>query len=137
MGQAFTTTSTSPHSVDPAALLHESTYRSSLSSLHSSALNGCQSACLPPPRAGKLAFRPSSDNIVVDCNPSAVPSGLKFVEAEFSNGRRRRMRRLVDEHDIEAFVLLVPVREGDSRQIINLEYTPRNLAKYVFCICIV
>uniref|UniRef100_A0A8R7R098 Uncharacterized protein n=1 Tax=Triticum urartu TaxID=4572 RepID=A0A8R7R098_TRIUA len=38
------------------------------------------------PLAGKLAFRPACGDIVVDCSPSAVSSGVKFVEAEFLAG---------------------------------------------------
>ncbi|KAM3207323.1 hypothetical protein ACQJBY_062500 [Aegilops geniculata] len=61
------------------------------------------------PLTGKLAFRPSSGDVVVDCSPSAVSSGVKFVEAEFLAGAEV-LRRLVgdDEHDIEAFARLVP-----------------------------
>ncbi|OEL23967.1 hypothetical protein BAE44_0015011 [Dichanthelium oligosanthes] len=61
------------------------------------------------PLAGKLAFRPDSGDVVLDCSPAAVSSGVKFVEAEISGGADE-MRRLarVDEHDTEAFVQLVP-----------------------------
>ncbi|KAF7045668.1 hypothetical protein CFC21_054751 [Triticum aestivum] len=62
------------------------------------------------PLAGKLAFRPASGDVVVDCSPSAISSsGVKFVEAEFLAGADA-LRRLAgdDEHDTEAFARLVP-----------------------------
>ncbi|KAK8462661.1 hypothetical protein SEVIR_1G245401v4 [Setaria viridis] len=42
-----------------------------------------------PSLSGKLSHRPSADagDVVVDCSPAAVSSGVKFVEAEY--GRRQ------------------------------------------------
>ncbi|TVU12666.1 hypothetical protein EJB05_46317, partial [Eragrostis curvula] len=48
------------------------------------------------PLAGKLAFRASTGDVVIDCSPAAVASGVKFVEAEFS-GSADDMRRLVSD----------------------------------------
>uniref|UniRef100_A0A453QMX3 Anthocyanin 5-aromatic acyltransferase n=1 Tax=Aegilops tauschii subsp. strangulata TaxID=200361 RepID=A0A453QMX3_AEGTS len=62
------------------------------------------------PLAGKLAFRPASGHVVLDCSPSAVSSSrVKFVEAEFLPGADA-LRRLAgdEEHDTEAFAWLVP-----------------------------
>lgn len=39
-----------------------------------------------PSLSGKLSHRPSAD-VVVDCSPATVSSGVKFVEAEY--GRRQ------------------------------------------------
>ncbi|KAF7106558.1 hypothetical protein CFC21_107278 [Triticum aestivum] len=77
-----------------------------------SSLRSSLAATLPIflPLAGKLAFRLSSSDVVVDCSPSAVSSsGVKFVEAEFLGGADA-LRRLAgdDEHDTEAFARLVP-----------------------------
>ncbi|TKW19621.1 hypothetical protein SEVIR_4G032400v4 [Setaria viridis] len=65
------------------------------------------------PLAGKLAFRPASGDVVIDCSRAAVSSGVKFVEAEFSGGADE-MRSLAraDEHDTEAFAQLVPEIEA-------------------------
>ncbi|TVU12661.1 hypothetical protein EJB05_46312, partial [Eragrostis curvula] len=65
------------------------------------------------PLAGKLAFRASSGDVVIDCSPAGVASGVKFVEAEFS-GSAADMRRLAtdEEHDAEAFAQLVPELEA-------------------------
>lgn len=65
------------------------------------------------PLAGRLTFRPSTRDVVMDCSPSAVSSGVKFVEAEFSGGADD-MHRLAsdDEHDTEAFMHLVPDLEA-------------------------
>ncbi|TVU12665.1 hypothetical protein EJB05_46316, partial [Eragrostis curvula] len=65
------------------------------------------------PLAGKLAFRASTGDVVMDCSPDAVPSGVQFIEAEFS-GSAYDMRRLArdEEHDTDAFVQLVPKLEA-------------------------
>ncbi|GJN29667.1 hypothetical protein PR202_gb17916 [Eleusine coracana subsp. coracana] len=64
------------------------------------------------PLVGKLAFRASSGDVVIDCSPDAIASGVKFIEAEFS-GNADDMRRLAadHEHDTEAFEQLVPKLE--------------------------
>ncbi|CAL4968407.1 unnamed protein product [Urochloa decumbens] len=55
-----------------------------------------------PPLAGKLAYRQSAGDLVVDLSPAAVSSGVRFVEAEF-DGSVGDMRRLAsgeeEEHD--------------------------------------
>uniref|UniRef100_A0A8I6YB92 Uncharacterized protein n=1 Tax=Hordeum vulgare subsp. vulgare TaxID=112509 RepID=A0A8I6YB92_HORVV len=60
------------------------------------------------PLAGRLAACPDGD-LVVDCSPDALCHGIRFVQAEYS-GDAADMRRLARdaEHDIEAFVQLVP-----------------------------
>ncbi|CAL5044660.1 unnamed protein product [Urochloa decumbens] len=65
------------------------------------------------PLAGELAFRLDSGDVVIDCSPAAVSTGVKFVEAEFSGGADE-MRRLAgsDEHDTETFAQLVPEIEA-------------------------
>ncbi|CAL5057303.1 unnamed protein product [Urochloa decumbens] len=54
------------------------------------------------PLAGKLAYRPSAGDLVVDLSPAAVSPGVKFVEAEY-DGSVGDMRRLAsgeeEEHD--------------------------------------
>uniref|UniRef100_A0ACD5ZSQ0 Uncharacterized protein n=1 Tax=Avena sativa TaxID=4498 RepID=A0ACD5ZSQ0_AVESA len=61
------------------------------------------------PLAGEVAFRATSGAVVIDCSLSAVSSGVRFVEAEYSGGADdiRRLAR-EDEHDTEAFLQLVP-----------------------------
>ncbi|KAL6606614.1 hypothetical protein ACP70R_042267 [Stipagrostis hirtigluma subsp. patula] len=68
------------------------------------------------PLAGRLVFRPISGDVVVDCSPDAVSSGVRFVEAEFC-GDANEMRRLArdEEHDTEAFLQLVPDIEGSHQ----------------------
>jgi len=68
------------------------------------------------PLAGNLAFRPASGDVVLDFSPTAVSSGVRFVEAEFSGGADG-MRRLASdaEHDTRAFVQLVP--DLEARQL--------------------
>ncbi|GJN00946.1 hypothetical protein PR202_ga18173 [Eleusine coracana subsp. coracana] len=65
------------------------------------------------PLVGKLAFRASSCDIVIDCSPDAVASGVKFIEAEFC-GDADDMRHLAmdHEHDTEVFEQLVPELEA-------------------------
>ncbi|TVU12662.1 hypothetical protein EJB05_46313, partial [Eragrostis curvula] len=65
------------------------------------------------PLAGKLAYRPSTGDVVVDCSRGAVASGVKFVEAEYS-GSIDDMRRLAvgDEHNTEALMQLGPVLDA-------------------------
>lgn len=67
------------------------------------------------PLAGKLTYRPASDEVVIDCSPAAVSCGVKFVEAEYSGGADD-MRRLAseDEHDTEGFMQLVPELEANQ-----------------------
>ncbi|RCV20154.1 hypothetical protein SETIT_4G033600v2 [Setaria italica] len=66
-----------------------------------------------PPLSGKLAHRPSAaaGDVVVDCSPAAVSSGVKFVEAEYGGGIED-MRRVAgggsDEGDREALAELGP-----------------------------
>ncbi|TKW19624.2 hypothetical protein SEVIR_4G032500v4 [Setaria viridis] len=66
-----------------------------------------------PPLSGKLAHRPSAaaGDVVVDCSPAAVSSGVKFVEAEYGGGIED-MRRVAgggsDEGDREALTELGP-----------------------------
>jgi hypothetical protein len=67
-----------------------------------------------PPLSGKLAHRPSAGggDVVVDCSPASVSSGVKFVEAEYDGGIED-MRRVAggggsDEGDREAIMLLGP-----------------------------
>ncbi|CAN6232343.1 unnamed protein product [Urochloa humidicola] len=65
-----------------------------------------------PPLAGKLAYRPSAGDLVVDLSPAAVFPGVRFVEAEY-DGTVADMRRLAsgedEEHDDpEALALLGP-----------------------------
>lgn len=64
------------------------------------------------PLAGKLAYLPEPGDVVIDYSPDAVSPGVKFVEAEYS-GSVDDMRRLAgdDEHQIEAFLQLVPELE--------------------------
>jgi hypothetical protein len=61
------------------------------------------------PLAGKLTYRPSTDDVVVDCSAD----GVEFVEAEFSGGSIDGMRRLAvgDEHCTEALAQLGPELE--------------------------
>ncbi|WVZ92868.1 LOW QUALITY PROTEIN: hypothetical protein U9M48_038904, partial [Paspalum notatum var. saurae] len=68
------------------------------------------------PLAGKLAFRRSHGDIIIDCSPAAVSAGVEFIEAEFS-GSDGDMRRLAsdEEQDTETFLQLVP--EIDIRQL--------------------
>ncbi|CAD6340292.1 unnamed protein product [Miscanthus lutarioriparius] len=71
------------------------------------------------PLAGKLTYRPSAGgDVVVDCSPAAVSSGVKFVEAEYAGGIDD-MRRVAsgggDEGDRDALMELGP--ELDARQL--------------------
>ncbi|RLM55662.1 hypothetical protein C2845_PM10G02470 [Panicum miliaceum] len=61
------------------------------------------------PLAGKLTYRASTGDVVVDCTPAAVAPGVRFVEAEYP-GSIDDMRRLAvgDEHHTEALMLLGP-----------------------------
>lgn len=78
------------------------------------ALQSSLAAALPVflPLSGKLAYLPESGDVVIDYSPDAVSPGVKFVEAEYS-GSVDDMRRLAgdDEHQIEAFLQLVPELE--------------------------
>uniref|UniRef100_I1PZI3 Uncharacterized protein n=1 Tax=Oryza glaberrima TaxID=4538 RepID=I1PZI3_ORYGL len=78
------------------------------------ALQSSLAAALPVflPLAGKLAYLPESGDVVIDYSPEAVSPGVRFVEAEYS-GSVDDMRRLAgdDEHQIEAFLQLVPELE--------------------------
>uniref|UniRef100_A0A0E0A4Z2 Uncharacterized protein n=1 Tax=Oryza glumipatula TaxID=40148 RepID=A0A0E0A4Z2_9ORYZ len=78
------------------------------------ALQSSLAAALPVflPLAGKLAYLPESGDVVIDYSPDAVSPGVRFVEAEYS-GSVDDMRRLAgdDEHQIEAFLQLVPELE--------------------------
>lgn len=66
------------------------------------------------PLAGKLTYRPSTSDVVVDCSGDAVSPGVKFVEAEYA-GSMDDMRRLAvgDEHDTEALMLLGPELDAE------------------------
>ncbi|KAL5212204.1 hypothetical protein ABZP36_023051 [Zizania latifolia] len=70
-----------------------------------------------PPLTGKLTYRPSSDDIVIDCSLAAVSPGVKFIEAEYEydddSAGGVNMHRLAadDEHHSEAFMQLVPELE--------------------------
>nr|AGT16692.1 hypothetical protein SHCRBa_013_P09_R_280 [Saccharum hybrid cultivar R570] len=71
------------------------------------------------PLAGKLTYRPSAGDVVVDCSPAAVSPGVKFVEAEYA-GSIDDMRRVAsgggdDEGDRDALMELGP--ELDARQL--------------------
>jgi len=71
------------------------------------------------PLAGKLTYRPSAGgDVVVDCSPAAVSSGVKFVEAEYA-GSIDDMRSVAsgggDEGDRDALMELGP--ELDARQL--------------------
>ncbi|PUZ62233.1 LOW QUALITY PROTEIN: hypothetical protein GQ55_4G340600 [Panicum hallii var. hallii] len=61
------------------------------------------------PLAGKLTYRASTGDVVVDCTPAAVAPGVRFVEAEYPDSIDD-MRRLAvgDEHHTEALMLLGP-----------------------------
>nr|BAD68412.1 anthocyanin 5-aromatic acyltransferase-like [Oryza sativa Japonica Group]BAD68767.1 anthocyanin 5-aromatic acyltransferase-like [Oryza sativa Japonica Group] len=78
------------------------------------ALQSSLAAALPVflPLSGKLAYLPESGDVVIDYSPDAVSPGVRFVEAEYS-GSVDDMRRLAgdDEHQIEAFLQLVPELE--------------------------
>uniref|UniRef100_A0A0E0L7Q6 Uncharacterized protein n=1 Tax=Oryza punctata TaxID=4537 RepID=A0A0E0L7Q6_ORYPU len=67
------------------------------------------------PLAGKLTYRPSHDDVVIDCSVAAVSPGVMFIEAEYDHaaGAVADMRRLAgdDEHHTEAFKRLVPEME--------------------------
>uniref|UniRef100_A0A0E0PTG6 Uncharacterized protein n=1 Tax=Oryza rufipogon TaxID=4529 RepID=A0A0E0PTG6_ORYRU len=64
------------------------------------------------PLAGKLAYRPSHDDVVIDCSVAAVSPGVVFIEAEYHDDDDAvvDMRRLAgdEEHHTEAFKRLVP-----------------------------
>ncbi|KAG8069635.1 hypothetical protein GUJ93_ZPchr0006g42957 [Zizania palustris] len=69
-----------------------------------------------PPLTGKLTYRPSSDDIVIDCSLVAVSPGVKFIEAEYEYNDSAGgvdMHRLAtdDEHHPETFMQLVPELE--------------------------
>ncbi|XP_066371954.1 anthocyanidin 3-O-glucoside 6''-O-acyltransferase-like [Miscanthus floridulus] len=70
------------------------------------------------PLAGKLTYRPSAGDVVVDCSPAAVSPGVKFVEAEYA-GSIDDMRSVAsgggDEGDRDALMELGP--ELDARQL--------------------
>jgi len=57
------------------------------------------------PLAGHLAVSSPSEDVVIDCSPSAVSQGVRFVEAEYA-GTTDDMRRLAS--DAEAYAQLVP-----------------------------
>ncbi|KAL5211957.1 hypothetical protein ABZP36_022804 [Zizania latifolia] len=61
------------------------------------------------PLAGELIYLPASGEVAIDYSPDAVSSGVTFIEAEYSVGGVD-MRRLAsdDEHQVEAFMQLVP-----------------------------
>lgn len=62
------------------------------------------------PLAGKLTASSSSsgDEVFIDCSPDAVASpGVRFVEAEYAGDDMRRLARDA-EHDVDAFLQLVP-----------------------------
>ncbi|KAL6606611.1 hypothetical protein ACP70R_042264 [Stipagrostis hirtigluma subsp. patula] len=62
-----------------------------------------------PPLVGKLTHRASTGDVVIDCSPAAVSTGVEFVEAEYA-GSIDDMHRLAggDEHDTEALMQLGP-----------------------------
>ncbi|TKW40125.1 hypothetical protein SEVIR_1G225500v4 [Setaria viridis] len=64
------------------------------------------------PLAGKLSYRPSAGDLVVDCSPAAVYPGVTFVEAQY-DGSIGDMRRLAcgEEHDPEDLLRLGPELE--------------------------
>ncbi|KAF0910750.1 hypothetical protein E2562_004736 [Oryza meyeriana var. granulata] len=66
------------------------------------------------PLAGKLTYRPSHNDVVIDCSVAAVSPGVMFIEAEYDDSAGGvDMLRLAgdDEHHTEAFKRLVPEME--------------------------
>ncbi|KAL6660895.1 hypothetical protein ACP70R_000279 [Stipagrostis hirtigluma subsp. patula] len=61
------------------------------------------------PLAGKVTYRASTGDVVVDCSPGAVSPGVRFVEAEYA-GSIDDMHRLAagHEHDLDALTQLGP-----------------------------
>ncbi|CAN6172463.1 unnamed protein product [Urochloa humidicola] len=67
------------------------------------------------PLAGKISHRTSTGDVFVDCSPTAVSPGVRFVEAEYA-GTVDDMRRLAagdEHHHPEALALLGPELSAD------------------------
>lgn len=58
------------------------------------------------PLAGKIVFRPSTGDTAIDCSEEGLASGVRFVVAE-SDADASKLAMDAD-HDVEAFVRLVP-----------------------------
>jgi hypothetical protein len=63
------------------------------------------------PLAGKLAYRPSHDDVVIDCSVAAVSPGVVFIEAEYHDDDDAvvDMRRLAGDEEHHTAAATIPV----------------------------